>query len=219
MNQRQTVYLIGVLSVAAICGAWIIVRDPFPPLAGDSHEGQSHITVSSPARIHGEVSSEESSKIALEAAESSAKMLQSNANNSSELISNDRNLWRATGTATETSNLPFPHAYLRPEDVTTLDLDRERLRSLRMGDRFALPVPYGEGQFAALVHSVEQTDADIRSIVIRFDGHDPAIGMLITIGQKAFFGTVTTPKDEYVVEGDESRAVIFPGRLIAVPTD
>ena len=100
-----------------------------------------------------------------------------------------------------------------PADVTDeayIELDREELMSVEVGEYLDLYIPQFGGSYTGEVdHVVTHPNGD-RTVEAHIPGAGSLYAAVITLGENATYGNLATPRDVFVLEGNDKYAWIAP---------
>jgi hypothetical protein len=113
----------------------------------------------------------------------------------------------------ETSKQILTESGLVPADVADeayIELDREELLSVEIGEYLDLYIPQFGGSYTGEVdHMVTHPNGD-KTIEAHIPGAGSLYAAVITVGEKATYGNLATPRDVFVLEGNDKYAWIAP---------
>ena len=100
-----------------------------------------------------------------------------------------------------------------PADVTDeayIELDREELMTVEVGEYLDLYIPQFGGSYTGEVdHVVTHPNGD-RTVEAHIPGAGSLYAAVITLGENATYGNLATPRDVFVLEGNDKYAWIAP---------
>lgn len=100
-----------------------------------------------------------------------------------------------------------------PADVTDeayIELDREELMTVEVGEYLDLYIPQFGGSYTGEVdHVVTHPNGD-RTVEAHIPGAGSLYAAVITLGENATYGNLATPRDVFVFEGNDKYAWIAP---------
>ena len=100
-----------------------------------------------------------------------------------------------------------------PADVTDeayIELDREELMTVEVGEYLDLYIPQFGGSYTGEVdHVVTHPNGD-RTVEAHIPGAGSLYAAVITLGENATYGNLATPRDVFVLEGNDKYARIAP---------
>ena len=100
-----------------------------------------------------------------------------------------------------------------PADVTHeayIELDREELMTVEVGEYLDLYIPQFGGSYTGEVdHVVTHPNGD-RTVEAHIPGAGSLYAAVITLGENATYGNLATPRDVFVLEGNDKYAWIAP---------
>ncbi|MCZ8528755.1 hypothetical protein [Alteromonas sp. PRIM-21] len=100
-----------------------------------------------------------------------------------------------------------------PADVTDeayIELDREELMTVEVGEYLDLYIPQFDGSYTGEVdHVVTHPNGD-RTVEAHIPGAGSLYAAVITLGENATYGNLATPRDVFVLEGNDKYAWIAP---------
>lgn len=100
-----------------------------------------------------------------------------------------------------------------PADVTDeayIELDREELMTVEVGEYLDLYIPQFGGSYTGEVdHVVTHPNGD-RTVEAHIPGAGSLYAAVITLGENATYGNLATPHDVFVLEGNDKYAWIAP---------
>ncbi|CAI4149455.1 conserved exported hypothetical protein [Alteromonas macleodii] len=100
-----------------------------------------------------------------------------------------------------------------PADVTDeayIELDREELMTVEVGEYLDLYIPQFGGSYTGEVdHVITHPNGD-RTVEAHIPGAGSLYAAVITLGENATYGNLATPRDVFVLEGNDKYAWIAP---------
>lgn len=100
-----------------------------------------------------------------------------------------------------------------PPDVTDeayIELDREELMTVEVGEYLDLYIPQFGGSYTGEVDHIETHPNGDRTVEAHIPGAGSLYAAVITIGENATYGNLATPRDVFVLEGNDKYAWIAP---------
>ena len=100
-----------------------------------------------------------------------------------------------------------------PADVTDeayIELDREELMTVEVGEYLDLYIPQFGGSYTGEVDHIETHPNGDRTVEAHIPGAGSLYAAVITIGENATYGNLATPRDVFVLEGNDKYAWIAP---------
>lgn len=104
-------------------------------------------------------------------------------------------------------------AGLIPADVTDeayIELDREELLSVEVGEYLDLYIPQFGGSYTGEVDHIQTHPNGDRTVEAHIPGAGTLYAAVITVGENATYGNLATPRDVFILEGNDQYAWIAP---------
>ena len=122
---------------------------------------------------------------------------------------NDTIIWQES----EVSKKVLTESGLIPADVTDeayIELDREELLTVEVGEYLDLYIPQFGGSYTGEVDHIETHPNGDRTVEAHIPGAGSLYAAVITIGENATYANLATPRDVFVLEGNDKYAWIAP---------
>jgi len=95
-------------------------------------------------------------------------------------------------------------------DEAYIELDREELMTVEVGEYLDLYIPQFGGSYTGEVDHVQNHPNGDRTVEAHIPGAGSLYAAVITIGENATYGNLATPRDVFVLEGNDKYAWIAP---------
>jgi hypothetical protein len=122
---------------------------------------------------------------------------------------NDTIIWQES----EVSKKVLTESGLIPADVADeayIELDREELLTVEVGEYLDLYIPQFGGSYTGEVDHIETHPNGDRTVEAHIPGAGSLYAAVITIGENATYANLATPRDVFVLEGNDKYAWIAP---------